>query len=418
MKSLTFHRFRFPFSSRRAGISLLEIMISIGVVGIGLIGVASLIPLAHFKASQGVREERKSLFGKRAVREFYVRELDRPGTLDAPYWLHIGLGAIGSIHMPLGERKIFAQTYCFDPHWVANGFQLNQMGISTGAFHFFPANTSMNIHVPRLTLLKMRPERIQQSIVQRNPAQQALAIAQRKSFVNASPPLLIDVSQADSMFRIQDDLVVEQPENPNDIVHQTYLTEANGTPLGLPTKVVTNGSFSWMATLVPEPRVDRVQGPHLANRYVASFLIFHQRDMSGAFREEVVAEVNPNESVFSGPIKEIVIDEIGADSHTPGQPIPGHVGVRDIRRGNWIALMQNQHPVGTIPYNPATQPNVMQLKWYQVVNADELDGDYDLRRELTLTGPDWTPNPSRRVFAVYLRNVETVYEKTVELKTD
>ena len=30
-------------------------------------------------------------------------------------------------------------------------------------------------------------------------------------------------------------------------------------------------------------------GRHLANRYVASFVIFHQRDMSGAFREEVVA---------------------------------------------------------------------------------------------------------------------------------
>ena len=59
-------------------------MISIGVVGIGLIGVASLIPLAHYKAAQGIRDDRKSMMGRRAFREFRIRDFDRPGDMSNP----------------------------------------------------------------------------------------------------------------------------------------------------------------------------------------------------------------------------------------------------------------------------------------------------------------------------------------------
>ena len=59
-------------------------MISIGVVGVGLIGVAALIPLAHYKAAQGVREDRKALTGRRAFREFRIRDLARPGDMASP----------------------------------------------------------------------------------------------------------------------------------------------------------------------------------------------------------------------------------------------------------------------------------------------------------------------------------------------
>ena len=45
-----------------------------------------------------------------------------------------------------------------------------------------------------------------------------------------------------------------------------------------------------------------------------------------------------------------------------------------------------------------------------------MDNDWDQNRRLTLSGPDWNVNPTEPLRLIYLRGVETVYEKTVRLK--
>ena len=80
----------------------------------------------------------------------------------------------------------------------------------------------------------------------------------------------------------------------------------------------------------------------------------------------------------------------------------------DISAGDWVALMQNTNGL----------PNSVTLRWYQVSAADELDSESDIDRELSLSGPDWTPSSlpgAGPVYLVYMRNIEAVYEKTVEL---
>src|SRR5690606_7824428 len=66
--------------SPRQGIGLLEVLISIGVVALGLLGVIALIPLAQHRAIQGAVNDRAALVGRRAFREFRIRGMDRPRT--------------------------------------------------------------------------------------------------------------------------------------------------------------------------------------------------------------------------------------------------------------------------------------------------------------------------------------------------
>ncbi len=433
----------------RRGISLLEIMISIGVVGIGLLGVAALLPLAHFKAAQGVREDRKSLFGKRVFREFFVREFHRPGSMATvvnvpglaqatqprPYWIQLGFPV--PIYDPINGALI-NQTYCFDPHWVAVTYQLNQQGNPVPISNQFPdvaPGPTAPIRIPRVTVLKYRPERLHEVIMAPDPTNANSALQSSASLLTqqlVSNPIPLSVPQADEIFRLRDDVVVQQlanpaegsyavvplPGGPNTFVQRQFLRESLGGSL-VGVKSVTQGSFSWMATLVPESKVGFNTGgpiPYPTNRFLLSLVIFHQRDVSGRFREEVAAEVVMNQSIMQGGTKQIVINEIVTDPLLPDSAGAGNavnVGVRHIRQGDWVAVMQNPLPASGIP-------NFIQLKWYQVIGADELEtnpqGFPDATRELTLSGPDWSLTPNQQVYAIYLRNVVAVYEKTVELQ--
>jgi type II secretory pathway pseudopilin PulG len=410
----TFARGRTIAPRVRRGITLLEVLISIGVVGIGLLGVASLIPLAHYKATQGIEEDRKSQFGKRAFRDFFVLGIDRPGSVQAstggmllnPYWTYAPTPGINPYELifNLNTGKVLRKTYCIDPLYVAspgpNGepYRLNAR---------FPADTSAlpadiaNSMPLRLTLLSRRPEDYR---LQLNPAQRATY----NNFLLAGngPNLLMSLPQAEQVFRLQDDVVVEAPQNPNDIARQSYLD--NGM------KGYTGGAYSWMATLVPDDLLTGVGTP-ATNMFTLSVVVFHQRSLAPFPRQEVIAQVvnltGPNGqllppsvpdqpiSVLAGNTKEVVIQQV--PFATPNQ---GDANVGDIRAGGWVALLQ-----GGTNY----------LKWYRVQAVDQPDNELDTTRALTLVGPDWhsiVPNPAPPLFAIFVKNVVAVYDKTVELR--
>ena len=69
--------------SRRA-ISLLEVLISIGVLAIGLLGVVALIPIASQKAEQGARQNAIASYGRRAFREFAILDLQSASKYQMP----------------------------------------------------------------------------------------------------------------------------------------------------------------------------------------------------------------------------------------------------------------------------------------------------------------------------------------------
>lgn len=437
-------------ANTRRGVSLLEIMISIGVVGIGLLGVAALIPLAHYKAAEGVREDRKALYGKRAFREFFVQGYDHPGSWTAvqvpnvpsvprPNWLHYrgGSSPQSTIYNlpPVGaDGTLIHQTYCFDPHGVAAAWERNRVqerdarGTPIALNYSFPqygGSPDLTFaRVPRVTVHRQHSARlVEYLLLQNQPLNQAISAASQQM---SQPPLPMSLAQADEMFRLRDDLEIEtledltrapyavtfQPGAPIETTQRIHLQDAAGSNI-VSVKAVAGGSFSWMATLVPE--LDRLHPPgsmtngipSLTNRYTMSVIVFNQRDLTGRYREEVVGQV-VNPTVLLGATKQVVLQEMV--DVTP--LLPEDVSLRSIRQGDWVALMQ--YPTN-VPINTAP-PRYTRLKWYQVVGADAVEGDADQTRELTLSGPDWNLDPRTLMFAIYLRNVVAVYEKTIELQ--
>ncbi|MFO7903486.1 MAG: hypothetical protein R6U98_12550, partial [Pirellulaceae bacterium] len=62
----------------RAGVSLLEVVFSIGIVMIGLVGIAALLPVGGSLARKGAVADAAAKAGANAVREFRVRRMDDP----------------------------------------------------------------------------------------------------------------------------------------------------------------------------------------------------------------------------------------------------------------------------------------------------------------------------------------------------
>ncbi len=67
---------------RRRGISLLEVLISIGIMAVGLISVMSLLPVGGIQAQKADIEQRKAETGLNIVREFKTRGMARLPTVN------------------------------------------------------------------------------------------------------------------------------------------------------------------------------------------------------------------------------------------------------------------------------------------------------------------------------------------------
>ncbi len=64
--------------SARSGVSLMEVLISIFVVSIGLLGIAALIPVANYALVETSKADRTAACGQAAIRDIRVRRLADP----------------------------------------------------------------------------------------------------------------------------------------------------------------------------------------------------------------------------------------------------------------------------------------------------------------------------------------------------
>lgn len=202
------------FRVRRPGLTLIEILISIGVVAIGLLGVAILLPVAGRQALDGEIADQAALVGRNAFHEFLIRGMSRP-----EYW--------DMTTVPSTPTAV-----CIDPR-----FRLFTTAATT--LPYSPAGTFAS-SMPRISL-------------KRAPSAPGF-------------PVPITAAEADELFQSTDDLTVERPSD-----------RSQPATLMMSQRRQFDGVYSWFATLVPSPAPSAAASSVGGPLYVLSIAVAYRR---------------------------------------------------------------------------------------------------------------------------------------------
>jgi len=354
--------------ARRRGVSLLEVMFSIGVVMVGLAGIAALLPVAGIQANKGAGADAAARLGADAVRNFHVRSMANPTT----WRLHTGAN-FATLTLPADLLR--GTSFCIDPRFIAQG---QVAGDQPGRARFPWVAPGNVLAMPRITLA---------------PGPEALSNE------------IMGILLANQVFASDDSLVFDLPGDRTLGPVQSF---SPGAPQPWARRNSTR-SFSWMATLVP--RLDRVG--NITDQYTLSIVVFSRRIIDPTLTDENRA----SERV------------VAVETFYSGQPAIGggdvQLRIRPgrrpddllIRSGDWVMLSG---------WKLTLTDSVQVHKWYRVVNAagDPLEvpvGSGNWYLDVTLAGPDWDwqgLDPSRPNTQVTIaRGAVAVFEKTIRLET-
>ena len=417
-----------PFRTRgriRSALSLIEVLMSIFVVAVGLLGVAALLPVAGHQTRKGALYDQTAFVGREKLRDLSVRGYDQPQSM-------LSFNGNGFAKYPLEPDRAFV----IDPRFIA---QRNNEGDMMGLFQGATLPYSVSPNQPLTTPFMDRITLLQDPS---NPTSGAMGI-----------------DQADEIFMSGDDIAFSDPKN-NDLVPQQVFTwdrggngvwgnagddDMNGTPDDIseagwpgtddiPLKRQSNGRFSWILTAVPAlgsrgpdtfwgtqgdddgdgnpSNVEEAGWPGsddlVSEEYEVSVVVFNGRllDMTTGER---VADV-PYNAFWTGGVG-------GGEVALVKRPV-GLTRDLEVTTGDWLMLAKNS----------ATGP---QFKWYRIIAADKdlapgsevtslgMPAGTEMRF-VTLEGPDWFPDPtnSELTVAILFSNVIAVYQTTVRLGAD
>lgn len=372
---------------RRAGVSLMEVLISIFVILFGLLGVAHLLPVGRFEVAQTLRDDQVGACGRAALREIQVRGLlrayvpasDNPNVA-VPMLYSADATVRGTLANLTDPYKAILPAYCLDPLGVVN----YQGSVS----HFpwnkgLPGTTRMYRVTPRQWTLARAPT-------------VAESASNNTTWYTGMPFAL-----ADRLFIWRDDLFFDVPDDKTARPRQLFRLsdgDAGSDPatVGVGTgrfalAAENEGNYSWMATVTPA--TTESGDVRLAKKtFSVSIVVFHKREFdanTSDTRNELATGV-----LFSSPVL------LGG-----GDIVVTGAVAEDVQVGQWI-LLCGQAPamVGT-------------YKWYRVIAV----GDYDVasgQRLVSLVGPDWDGmlNPQATTLAALIPGVVGVYTETIELE--
>ncbi|MCA9124916.1 MAG: hypothetical protein KDB11_32290 [Planctomycetales bacterium] len=404
---------------RRHGVSLLEVLFSIGVISIGLLGVIALYPLALGQIGTGVVADRSARAGQNAVQVFSASGMARPDQLlwfpNSTSPMAVDASVAEPILLPEGRNS----GYLIDPMFVAVQRHTNGGGFDARLFPYYTRQSIPNPITPGSPYPSPYDPRLRRITLRNSNAASTIMTA----------------AQAELLFRSDDDLTFELPLDRNAPPDQIF--GANNA------RRQYEGTISWMATLVPqlditnpsEPFVDANgdgkwntgesytdsnsnsqfdSGTGPGELYQLSIIVFDRRDSTMAMNDlnEKIANVASfhNLGLGGGDVT------LGADT----------LEQLEVKPGQWLMLMSTPHP--KVPTSSA--PGVSLFSWYRVIDMEDEPRSgssvYAWERDVVLQGPDWpvsyfasltSPGPAQRpTRAVLVSNVVAVYERTIRLE--
>jgi hypothetical protein len=375
--SFILHPSSFISHPSRCGISLMEVLISIFVLSIGLLGVAAIIPLGQMALWETAKADRSGACGRAAMREIQVSRL-----LDFRYWYWtpgptLPVKSFWGFYPPFNTST---STIPDDYSHVAAGsnldslpFVIDPLGRERGLPEMF-GQISSNVFLPRRTLRTM-------------PLTPA-----------GAPQQLIN----GQLFFWSDDLPFDAPKN------------SIARPTLLPT--TSKGDYSWFFTVMPA--ATEMTLPVAQRRlFNVSVAVCYKRNF------QIYDKYNfyPGNSTTTKTLDGEHVAAINAITGFPGMGIGGGTVQLDagsnvnVKENQWV-MMYHLHLDNTgTPISGYPQLN--RCNWYRVVGVGKtvnLSGN--AITYINLNGPDWDPNLSAAL--VVVPGVIGVYNTTVELDWD
>lgn len=337
----------------RRGISMLEVLISIGIVAIGLVSIAALIPVGGVQVQKSNVEERKATLGLNAFREFQIRRMEKMPSANRMTDItynpnnHCAWISAAGPTTPLFTYSVsqWVPTFSFpvviDPLMVAAG---------GSAVDSFPANASTGLPVLKRLSLSSVYSSTQSTY-------QALAAAAFTAADDVVTSLPSDVSQPGSG-------VLDSSNSKRDY----------------------NGEFTWLATLATNYSDAASINPSQMNQFTLSIVVFDRRQLTTPVaatdeqgQEEIVSAVSATPAAVSIDGGEFTLSDSSANASAK-------LGMA--RPEQWIMLTRY------LPVAARTAP-WLEAKWFRVVAAGNItQSGSTYSRQITLAGADWEPDPT------------------------
>ena len=425
-----------------AGITIIEVLFSVGIIVTGLLGVAGLIMIAGSQMTQGLEADAMSNAGLNAVAEFDTRKMRRPDSL---LWYNPSTNSFTSVlssnlYGPgMDNRWGAAMTdddnngipdnieeagygddepspsFCIDPFFIAQQ-------VVDGTTNIHEANRFPGIQADSANPNWIAPWQMRR-VTLINPS----------GIANIGYPAgaqnIMNLLQSREIFSIKDDLVFNIPTAATELPQQSWITDQATANATSPRQ--TNGidddhdgvvdefdeasvkrlnaaETSWMATLTPNRNRRNVAARRLepTDQYLLSVVVFNNRfinytDTNADEEKERLLNITFLNRGFGG-------GEVSL-SHTNSAAL-------ELKHGDWVMLSADSE-IGSC------------FRWYRISYIEDdtrtivntsgaITGYY---RFATLKGPDWSRpewhNSTYTTQVTFIPGVVGVFEKTIRIES-
>ncbi|MDA7951856.1 MAG: type II secretion system GspH family protein [Pirellulaceae bacterium] len=416
-----------PSHRVRGGFTLIEILVTLGVVTLGLFGVLTTIAIATQFADSGLGNERRAELAKQAYRNFEIRQMDAP-----EHWLYFNgtdwvppaltndfLG--GNINSPL-----YIPIDPADPHTNLNPSLLDSRQpivldpwlIGQVDYHFGP--DASNPQVGEHTKFSEFPVANQYFYANNSlPAIRRITLRQNTDRITGTTTTIRPMSryQAEAVFTLRS-LLEAQPAPDRESQPTQIFDAINDGTNDFLLRRRFDDRYSWFATLVPQTpaRFGTALMPSENDEhenYKLSIVVVDEREFyigKGTNYETV-----PTEGTVT-VVRANFLDQ-GFSGGALRLEVPYGTNRAEVKKmldelyktGTWVFLRGSDENIGS--------PLSFQYQWYKIVATEGLDegGDH-LAKTITLEGPDFnTDFADMQITAI--KGAEDVFEKTIRLNS-
>lgn len=423
----------FPLPTSRAALTLAEVLIAMGLMTLGLLGVAAVFPVGGFYMLSGDIADRGGAIAQAALEDAIVR-----GHLNPENWVTIDISAVATANfnsMPLLEKSLPAKFATPAGAAVSGGSMSTYRNrIAGGAFVIDPIGMSRALEESSTDVFRrFAAGTVDSRVARRFPASRGISyrapnwrhwtagatngsdLLQQmwpvKRVTTTVPSAAAAIQQYNRLgpsavksFSAAEDLALTLPESGDEPAKGLW----EQMPGGLASVRQARGEYSWVISVSPSSfaaRESLVATPD-AHPYEVSAVVFHKRIVGSgndaALNNERLVKARIVSSTPNGG--DLLLERrqwTGSTSTIEDANLAGGAiatsPFENLRVGQYI-MLTGPHPLST---PTSVQPQLV-LNWYRVLSIEK-EGRPNLNGEVVQLGVNSTANPPTEKVLVSLR---------------